>query len=165
MCVRGTVKMKPITAYIDNTINYINRSTKLGASKKTRIIEFLYNPLKMRLLTRYQYMNNIEDGERGEIHAEVYLRNKAQRLGLAGNTRKTTSIYGLKRPCVTCAVRMEEAQITNFNKHHGRLFLNTTDTLTKGQACTVVHKLIDKDLYVTITRKGISTTHYDTDSD
>ena len=119
-------------------------------------------------MKRYQYVNSVEDGDGGEIHAEVYLCNKARQL-LEEQIRRVNGvlcIFGVKKNCVTCSVRMryEEAQINSCNLNYGRQFLNTTHGLSIEQAVEVVNKLFAGS-YITQTREGKQTTHYDTDSE
>lgn len=162
-CTGVTQSVKVINDELaNNTVAYItNTPNKISGRKITLILNFLSNAESRVLLTRYQYVNNVEDGDGGEIHAEVYLCKTAQQLG----NNRTTAIYGVKRPCVTCAVRMETARIRHFNPHYGRLFLNTTHDLSVDQAESVVDKL-SLGTYITVSRDGGQrTTHYDTDTE
>ena len=58
-------------------------------------------------------------------HAEEFLCDRALTLREEGYTN--FFIYGKRRPCITCRVKMETARINHFNRKHGRLFLHTTD--------------------------------------
>ena len=156
---------------IEEVRTYINNlpHRKASQNKKRRILNYLNNNGARGLLERYQYVNATATERRVEKHAEVYLCEKVQQLREEEQgQRVVTSIYGNKRPCVTCAVRMKTDKITHYNRNHGRLFLNTTPNLTRPQACDVVNKLF-AGTYITRTRdcdgNVYTTTHHDTDSE
>ena len=79
-------------------------------------------------------------------------------------------IYGKRRPCITCKVKMETARITHFNRNHGRLFLNTIINgsryrLTPAEMHRVINILLREPSNITSRRDGPTTTHYPSDED
>ena len=74
-------------------------------------------------------------------------------------------IYGKRRPCITCAARMEVTKIDNYNKKHGRLFRHTTKNLTPEQAHEVIRILVEEPSYITQRSVKTTTTHYASDTD
>ena len=107
-------------------------------------------------------------------HAEEFLCDRAnalreerkKMLRRAGKPY-TFFIYGKRRPCITCKVKMQTARITHFNINHGRLFLNTiiNGRLTPAEMHRVINILLRKPSNITSRRDGTITTHYPSDEE
>ena len=80
-------------------------------------------------------------------HAEEFLCDVADDLNQQGNF--TFYIYGKRRPCITCAARMQVTGILHYNRNHGRLFRHTTNHMTDDQTREVIRMLIEESSHIT----------------
>ena len=94
-------------------------------------------------------------------HAEEFLCDIADKLTKQNSSPYRFTIYGKKRPCLTCAARMRISKIDVYNQHHGRFFLHAINYMTEEHRFEALKLLLEGPTHVS--QEGI--TDYDTDSE
>ena len=151
----------------DNLQNIKNEYNKQEPRKQKRGITRILEKKKVSFLR----LTNVEFTTLNQYpgrHAEEFLCDRAIECKEQYPTAEFF-IYGKRRPCITCKVKMETASIANFNENHGRLFLNTIIKdgryrLTPAEMHRVINILLTGPSNIT-SRGDDTTTHYPSDED
>jgi len=114
------------------------RSDSLPTEKISEIDEFLKDKKVKEKLKEFRkkvyFANQLEMVKKStknkSRHAEEYLCDIADSLKTTEQSLFTFTIYGKKRPCITCTARMRVSGIHDYNPHYGRLFLHALDEQT-----------------------------------
>ena len=128
-------------------------------SRPQKIIRKLYSNLKSaNAFSDWKY----DESQDKLRHAEEFLCDVAVQLRKETPQKKYRfTIYGKKRPCLTCVIRMKTVKIDKYNDKHGRLFLHGVKWMPADESFEALKLLMDGPTHV----MSPDITDYDTESE